>query len=763
MADPATILPFHKLLRLLEAQGFWFGMDTRHRLAAYWTFILEKKETGRAVLKHQLSALLCKSADEQQRFSEVFEAYFPDFENPEWRTEEDFSAPVLQKEDRPENLPDERGLAPALPGKKLKPRKISFRQGPILPPLAFPENPLRVWNLSRMSRALIPLQEKIWMDTAEWDIPATIRQTIRSGGFPNLKFRKKKRAPRYLALIEQWHPRDHLAGFAADLMIEMNRRDLETDFYFYANNPARCWKNLNDPRSHVYLEYLKSEWEGARLLLIGRASGFVDVLTGQPTPLALDLAENWGQVALLTTNSVLEWGESEMTLLSLFPLAPLSVEGLDSLMQQWNTGQFLHAHHWLEKYSEPVPPALSPDRLRSKDDILLNLFRYLEKDAFRWMCSTSVYPEVYYKMTAHLHDEAIPRQSLLSEWEQNEIWHKALRLISKLEWYRLGYVPEGMREKLRSLLAAPDLATVETEIRRILDWSHNAVDVNSYAYRERKEMYDWLAANSFRILWIDDHPENNTFFQNRLIKSYGLVIKNALSAGEAQEMLAEHFDLVISDIGRKKEKDGGLGTMNAVRSRNAEVPVVFFTNTRGMNLRRRLLEEGALEVVNDYEMLENIVKERLEWKFGKAEEVISNNEAEFENVETGSFENIAQQSQLYDTPSLENEPENLPEFSSMEALRHFLKEVISSGNLDAGFEQFNRILDEKAYLKNDLSLLEGQFLKLQSDRSKEAISFETFDMETNRIRFIFLEYTDRLEASDLKPGIIPPDTRNFYA
>src|SRR5690606_30982792 len=125
-------------------------------------------------------------------------------------------------------------------------------------------------------------------------------------------------------------------------------------------------------------------------------------------------------------------------------------------------------------------------------------------DAFRWMCSTSVYPEVYYKMTAHLHDEAIPQQSLLSEWEQNEIWHKALRLISKLEWYRLGYVPEGMREKLRGLLAAPDLATVETEIRRILDWSHNAVDVNSYAYRERKEMYDWLAANSFRILWIDD-------------------------------------------------------------------------------------------------------------------------------------------------------------------------------------------------------------------------------------------------------------------
>ena len=142
---------------------------------------------------------------------------------------------------------------------------------------------------------------------------------------------------------------------------------------------------------------------------------------------------------------------------------------------------------------------------------------------------------------------------------------------------------------------------------------------------------------------------------------------------------------------------------------------------------------------------------------------MSSSEMDFENVETGSFENIAQQSQLYDTPSLENEPENLPEFSSMEALRHFLKEVISSGNLDAGFEQFNRILDEKAYLKNDLSLLEGQFLKLQSDRSKEAISFETFDMETNRIRFIFLEYTDRLEASDLKPGIVPPDTRNFYA
>ncbi|MBK8566204.1 MAG: hypothetical protein IPN76_23395 [Saprospiraceae bacterium] len=71
------IFPFHSLLTLLEGSGFRFGVDTRVRLGEYWQLVAKDEQLGRTDLKTHLSALLCRSVEEQERFERVFDNYAP--------------------------------------------------------------------------------------------------------------------------------------------------------------------------------------------------------------------------------------------------------------------------------------------------------------------------------------------------------------------------------------------------------------------------------------------------------------------------------------------------------------------------------------------------------------------------------------------------------------------------------------------------------------------------------------------------------------
>ncbi|MEK7255570.1 MAG: hypothetical protein AAB316_12550, partial [Bacteroidota bacterium] len=327
MTKPVNLLPFEPLLDLLRLHGFRFGVDTRMRLERYWQLVLEEKHLPWEALRSQLAALLCRSEEQQQKFQSIFDKYLSQAlvesffkENLEITPPPPPPTPEGGQPPPPTTTPPPVGKRKkTAPPPELPPASASMLE-PVFPLLNFPDNPLRAWNLAEISPALTPLQEKEWMETSKWDVPATLRATIRAGGLPTFIPRRRKRAPRYLALIEQQSPRDHFAGFAAELVRELNRRDLEADYYFFEKSPARCWKSVRDLDSHVHLEWLKTEWEGARLLLIGTASNFINLRTGEPSNLALDLPDAWEKIALLATNSPLEWGAAEQILNGKFPV-----------------------------------------------------------------------------------------------------------------------------------------------------------------------------------------------------------------------------------------------------------------------------------------------------------------------------------------------------------------------------------------------------------------------------------------------------------
>ncbi|AUH40939.1 P-loop NTPase fold protein [Streptomyces sp. CMB-StM0423] len=75
-----------------------------------------------------------------------------------------------------------------------------------------------------------------------------------------------------------------------------------------------------------------------------------------------------------------------------------------------------------------------------------------------------------------------------------------------------------------------------------------------------------LALEGLRILWVDDHPENNTAHVRRL-RSLGARIALARDRQEAEQELAVlPFDLLISDITRGGQQSAGLDDLRAWRT-----------------------------------------------------------------------------------------------------------------------------------------------------------------------------------------------------
>lgn len=79
-----------------------------------------------------------------------------------------------------------------------------------------------------------------------------------------------------------------------------------------------------------------------------------------------------------------------------------------------------------------------------------------------------------------------------------------------------------------------------------------------------------------RLLWIDEHPDNNTV-EIRLFKRLGVVIDLATSDAEATTRLAEHvYDVVLSSWTRAGDGDAGRAFIPTIRAAVLNPPIIFY-------------------------------------------------------------------------------------------------------------------------------------------------------------------------------------------
>lgn len=504
------VAPLDQFLDELVSAGFArdrVGIPLRLRLMDLFNFL--PSDATPEQLKYKLSALICQSAVEQTKFYGIFDTFIARFQ---WQPDVPF----------PEIPNDPTKVAPVPPPPPVTPTQRpplstkqddntgrhktdtikAARSGPITVELHFRDDGYRPWSLPELEAVVRPLREKEPSGAEEWDIPQSIRQTIRAGGAPQFARRRRRSAPQYLFLIEQKSTRDHLAGFYADLVSELSRRDLDAEFYFYDGVPRQCWKDRRDPATITTIEQLNASFAMSRLILIGEPDGLLAVTNepkgkkGQPAPtillypapLAFQLRDEWSAVALLNTRSTALWGEVETAMHRLFPIAPATAVGLGSLLEQWKNRISYQPMYWKMAHPEPIPPVFQPgdDRPETIQEKLRTLRGYLGKQGYTWLCAIAVYPEIYWQLTKILHDEAISKADVPDESLRTQLWHLFLLRMSRLEWLRRGHIPPEYRHELRKALPDANAVEVRRQLLEVLELHENTAPENSYANKDQR-------------------------------------------------------------------------------------------------------------------------------------------------------------------------------------------------------------------------------------------------------------------------------------
>ena len=79
------------------------------------------------------------------------------------------------------------------------------------------------------------------------------------------------------------------------------------------------------------------------------------------------------------------------------------------------------------------------------------------------------------------------------------------------------------------------------------------------------------------ILWVDDHPSNNRLEVDEFRKRR-IAVHLAESTDDALRLLAmNHYELVISDLGRGEDRLAGIRMIGAMKQRDIRVPVLIYT------------------------------------------------------------------------------------------------------------------------------------------------------------------------------------------
>ena len=94
--------------------------------------------------------------------------------------------------------------------------------------------------------------------------------------------------------------------------------------------------------------------------------------------------------------------------------------------------------------------------------------------------------------------------------------------------------------------------------------------------------------NGARVLWIDDHPENN-LWERRMLEELGVAFITAETTRSAAALLerAEPIDPIISDIARSGNTREGIEALPTIRAVAPTVPLVFYIGFLSSTAARR--------------------------------------------------------------------------------------------------------------------------------------------------------------------------------
>ena len=102
-----------------------------------------------------------------------------------------------------------------------------------------------------------------------------------------------------------------------------------------------------------------------------------------------------------------------------------------------------------------------------------------------------------------------------------------------------------------------------------------------------------------RVLWVDDKPDNNRY-EREALEALGIRFVTARSTQEAMERLQrQHFDVIISDMGRDQDQFAGYTLLDQARSEGYTGPFIIYSSSNKAIHVAQTKQRGAFGATND--------------------------------------------------------------------------------------------------------------------------------------------------------------------
>lgn len=104
-----------------------------------------------------------------------------------------------------------------------------------------------------------------------------------------------------------------------------------------------------------------------------------------------------------------------------------------------------------------------------------------------------------------------------------------------------------------------------------------------------------------RLLWVDDHPQNN-IYEARFFENHRIAVHNVTGSADALRLLAMYdYTLVVSDMGRGEDRLAGLRLAGEMRRRGDDTPLIIYTlrpdGAEAQRAQREMVAEAGAQGV----------------------------------------------------------------------------------------------------------------------------------------------------------------------
>jgi hypothetical protein len=325
-----------------------------------------------------------------------------------------------------------------------------------------PAQVLRVATGLRRQRAL---------GSTSLSIQGTVEATARAGGFISPAFVPRVAAPEYLVLMERRGAEDHAWQILHRWVEQLRDHDVAMDSYDFHSDPRVCTDSGTLRR--YSLPELLARYHRSVVIFCGETTTLFDEIAGEPQRW-LAMARAMPACVLLTLTPVYRWGQREQALIEAgLVVLPATAEGLQITAAMGN--EWWQPPRLPSRYSREYPRVIGKDSVRwldrnpPPDDVIAKVLQqlagYLGPQGYLWLCACAVYPQISWPLTLTLLPDIVAPADQVN---RKRALDENLPALSRLPWFRHGYMPDWLRRLLIARLPAEKEAAIRAHLGKLV-------------------------------------------------------------------------------------------------------------------------------------------------------------------------------------------------------------------------------------------------------------------------------------------------------